>query len=149
MSTMDDLVTWLRAQIDEDERVARHAGDVRPVWVYDREKFRVLTADGQKALVTVDGTPLPDQWIVAAGTPAQPFLDVNGAHLARFDPARVLREVEAKRLIVSEWEKADEAAAMDASEVSARVAKFAFGLSLGALAGAYADRPGYREEWRP
>jgi hypothetical protein len=62
------------------------------------------------------------------------------AHIARHDPARVLAEVVAKRRIldlftppVSEW-----------GSETLRL----YGLAQ-LLALPYADRPGYREEWRP
>lgn len=93
MSGMDELVTWLRARLDDDERVARAAtywGDL---------PLGHLASDLE-------------------------------AHLIHWMPPRVLAEVEAKRRILDAYE--DET-----------------GYLLRLLALPYADRPGYREEWRP
>ena len=146
---MDDLIAFLRARIDEDEQAARNAGDVRPVWVYDRENFRVITAPGQRTLVSADGTPLPDRWIVAAGSPDRLFLDVNGAHIALHDPARVLAEVDAKRRIIDAYELATRAAVDD--PLNDEAVFYAKGLerSVLLLALPHAGHPDYREEWRP
>ena len=105
---MDDLVTWLRAQLDEDERIANR---VEP-----------NQAPNQlRAMVTRDGSP--------------PFLVVESD--------RVLAEVDAKRRLLDWLERRDDWAAdnniwtWDSTE------------ALSLLALPYADRAGYREEWRP
>lgn len=94
---MSDIVAFLRARIDEDEQAACRAGDVRGTgasrahasWSYHRERFEVA----------VDGVG----WSIAAkkiGGHGDPICDVDGEHIARWDPARVLAEVEAKRRII-------------------------------------------------
>lgn len=89
MSDVDDLVTQLRAQLDVDERVARAC-------IYDNATGRwyVQAADGYIHEAVTDETGLR----LATGT------DAVNVHAARHDPARVLREVEAKRLILNEYE---------------------------------------------
>lgn len=118
MSSMDDLIAWLRVQLDEDERVARRVGGLR---------WRAL--DGSGELVASDGRS------------AEVFGEIHwegvGQHIARWDPARVLAEVEAKRRIVDE-----------AIELQEREGRYAEAF-LVALAVPYADRPGYREDWQP
>jgi hypothetical protein len=61
--------------------------------------------------------------------------DEYAEHIARWDPARVLAEVNAKRRILDE-----------AVRLMSYDGEFQF---LELLALPYADRPGYREEWRP
>lgn len=98
---MDDLVTWLRSRLDEDERVAQAA---------EGSCWHVEYCD--------DG--------------------MAGFH-DHHDPARVLAEVKAKRAIV-DWidgELADDAAQQMPWELACH------------LAAVYADREGYRDEWRP
>lgn len=90
---MDDLVTWLLARLDEDERVAREAsGDT---WVVGTSKgYR----PGDVYAIAHDGTPAR----IAQGTACGPDISAeqSSAHIARHDPARVLAEVEAKRRLL-------------------------------------------------
>ncbi|MEV4767781.1 DUF6221 family protein [Micromonospora humida] len=111
---MDDLVTWLRAQLDDDERVARKAGQ-RGKWWF---------ASGDRS---VD-------------------LHALTAHAKRWDPARVLAEVDAKRSILS-LHRCDDAGGPDPI---CNVCLYTPTCeTVKTLALPYADRPGYREEWRP
>ena len=82
-----DLVAWLREQIDEDERVAQDARG--HVWRYDPERSTALVVDagsGQAIAYRPRSGDAP-----SAG---------DGIHIARWDPARVLAEVAAKRAIL-------------------------------------------------
>jgi len=153
----DDLVTWLRQQLDEDERVAleasRHGEHGTPTgehwqWV-EIEHDQVLTLDpmldeyvndgSQAALRSVEEYPtsmpytLP-HFIVTS----EEVSTVCGMHIARWDPARVLAEVEAKRsrigflvLLLGDPEIEDEAKMLLRFETQP-----------------YAGQPGWREEWR-
>ncbi|MGW0914664.1 DUF6221 family protein [Streptomyces sp. NPDC002784] len=131
---MEDLKVWLRTQLDEDERIARGVEDRSAPW--DGQWM----ADGNSAVRTVNGHVLfyrhgPD--------PLKPGLT---DHVAEHDPARVLRELDAKRrfldsllpdleqadrCIEGEWGSSD-----DLTERTLRL-----------LALPYAHRPGYRSEW--
>ncbi|GAB2731670.1 hypothetical protein GCM10027072_27960 [Streptomyces bullii] len=89
------------------------------------------------------------------------------AHIVRHDPARVLREIDAKRQVVTGYVKAIEtmeelallrermkASGQDTfmtemERVSAIHRRDVLNGVLRLLALPYADRPGYREEWRP
>jgi len=139
---MDDLVQWLRAQLDEDERIA---------WAAQRQRGGgewVARADAT-GIVAVEGLP------VRAGQPIpvvlHPDEDETAAHIAEHDPARVLREIDAKRRIIAEvipeidgmedridgeWGAGDP---MERESVTL----------LRLLALPYSDRPGYRDDWRP
>jgi hypothetical protein len=104
-----------------------------------------------------------------------PEADVNGAHIARHDPARVLAECEAKRRIV-EWHenwpvlvRTEPKMETDPADIRGYTMRMTqqiqwqtereyfrrFGEAppsgpiLRLLAAVYADHPDYREEWRP
>jgi hypothetical protein len=132
---VDDLVRWLGEQLDEDERTARESGGAA---------WEELPVSGW-----VHTSPLPatewqppgyDHHVASAPLPA------DRAHIIRHDPARVLREVDAKRRLVY--------LAVQLPKVTAGTDMFdnhrdAWAEVLKQLALPYADRPGYREEWRP
>src|SRR5262245_17316529 len=112
---MNDLVAFLRARLDEDEATARQA----------------MTAleSGWPDYQTYDG----------------PDLDAATDYLDRFPPARVLREVEAKRAIAGLHHQAERApnwcAECDEEWFPCP--------TLRHLATVYRDHPDYRQEWRP
>lgn len=130
---MDDLVTFLRARLDEDEQVARGSGQPSLSW----QNF------------DMDGELRDD---ANAGTVAAVPQEETRAHIARHDPARVLREVEAKRGVVRQYEGVREQARHPVSadnRMRARVAQGELGDVLRLLALPYADHPDHRSEWRP
>ena len=120
---MDELVRWLGEQLDEDERIARAVEDRSAPW--DGQWM----ADGDSAVRTVNGHVL---FYRHDSGPLKPGL---ADHVAEWDPARVLREIDAKRRILATLHE----------EGGDRMFADIFRL----LALPYADRPGYREEWRP
>jgi hypothetical protein len=156
---MDDLVQWLRAQLDEDERIARAAMDsVGPVLGAGQWRYAESLADegGQYWSITTvppsDTAPIVE--LVGSGMSGGGVHDEAVArHIARHDPARVLREIDAKQQLVERYEFAcNEAARLDIDEEEresrVRVAA-AFESCVLCLAAVYADRPGYLESWRP
>lgn len=92
----DDLVTFLRARLDEDERVALAVEDNSAPWSGQWESRGpdvLRTRNGHvlaMSTVTDDGRALP--------IPLKPG---TAEHWARHDPARVLAEVAGKRQIVA------------------------------------------------
>ncbi len=138
---MVDLARWLGQQLDEDERVALAATQHR--WIVSERKTPA-SAD----------SPSGDPFWVAAdegfGAPVFQFKDKRDAEfIAAWDPARVLREIDAKRGIVARYEFArHEAAALDIGEEErkTRIASAAaFQSCVLLLAGTFEDRPGYAE----
>lgn len=133
---MDDLVQWLRDQLDEDERIAKavrvphdwHQGpgddpewtDAEMVCMWPPEFHTPYERDKHWRGLSLEGSEL-------------------AAHIAAHDPARVLREIAAKRRMIGRINS--HAAIMGWDEVH--------GDLLRSLALPYADRPGYREDWRP
>jgi hypothetical protein len=123
---VDDLVRWLGAQLDEDERVAR--GCSGTAW---REH--------------------PKNWVSAPNRVALVVHDGDRSHVVRHDPARVLREIDAKREIVRQHVPVGDGTVC-LSYCHTRKPGEAQAwpcLTLRLLALPYSDRPGYRDEWKP
>lgn len=123
---MNDLVIFLRAQLEEDERGGGVEGDGH----WECTSTGVLDLGGIEGFDGVVQGPRDAIY-----------------HMARHDPARVLAEVEAKRRIL------DVAVALAETQgdgpVGERLMKDASDLLLAHLCSAYAGQPGYREMWRP
>lgn len=126
----DGLVQWYGKQLDWDERVAKTAGRRSPEW----------------KLGSLDDQELGDaHWLNP----------VELQHAALHDPARVLREIDAKRQILvvhdAVWVDTGDADGNDRSGyfcTECDTAPFPC-RTLRLLALPYADRPGYLESWRP
>ncbi|WP_406444497.1 DUF6221 family protein [Streptomyces sp. NBC_01613] len=121
---MDDLVQWLGEQLDEDtERATTAAEEDGPDWRYD----------GHAVVTRREGD------LVAVGS--QEFMEpFRGEHIAEWDPARVLREIDAKRRVITGLQHLTHSEDPFVSSIADD--------SLRLLAEPYADRPGYQESWR-
>lgn len=131
-----DLVAFLRARLDEDERIARAA--TPGPWEQTPERVGFLASEEYWDVVDCSGTPAARE---------------NAEHIARHDPARVLADIDAKRqLIALHQEKQEQGYGSDFcaecgfGEVSQSY--YPCG-TLRLLALPYAGHPDYREEWRP
>jgi hypothetical protein len=182
---VDELVRWLGEQLDEEERIAREAsggtvvgepGSWQPAPGGDEwEAFRTDCDEDELLVALRPDLPRPPDvmgglWgaIVdfkpefedpRVSSPLPQFV-----HAARHDPARVLREIDAKRKLLvlhrsvtrtdftsptgepaGPLEVCHECDANttdpDWPDSPCRTLRY--------LARPYADRPGYREEWRP
>jgi hypothetical protein len=137
------LVVWLRAQFDDDERIARACGDVP--WV-----------DDVPGMVHVDPAAIRgNKWAfghlgyVVSADPSD-LGNAYRAHIAAHDPARVLREVAARRRILNECLKEIERENATGRRYPASTAWALAVTTIRLLALPYADRPGYRaEKWKP
>ncbi|WP_275558459.1 DUF6221 family protein [Streptomyces sp. 5-6(2022)] len=137
----DGLVEFLRARLDEDEQIARRACEYAEAeWRLDEEfgetvlwwppEPHIAEKEREKGLPVVS-----DQWR------GQTIDSRIAPHVARHDPARVLREIDAKRETVH-WHLHEECCSVCLDDVE--------GCPLfRALATPYADHPDYREGWRP
>jgi hypothetical protein len=130
VSGVDELSTFLRACLDDDERVARealHEDAVRPgEWMTEHHGM-----DPEAPMTChIAEDRAGHYWSVA-----HKVYIPNAEHIARWDPARVLAEVEAKRRILDL-----------AAELQEREGRYADDF-IRALAQPYAGRPGWREEW--
>ena len=128
---VDDLIAFLTARLDEDEAAAK-ASWPGP-WDYETE----VGGFGPVGCVLM---PIPQHKGARTGltsfTPLGTQDADTAAHIARHDPARVLREVAAKRAIIAQWEH---------SPVGSPVLTNA----LYQLAAVWSDHPDYRQEWAP
>lgn len=139
---MDDLVRWLGEQLDEDEAKARAAGGEAWQWEHgygdmcnDRTCPYGELATDEAVIMQVHGFDVQQDDRQVAD------------HIARHDPARVLREIDAKRKIIAAYAQV---AANDVNEVEyAHGYANALGDAVRLLALPYADRPDYRAEWAP
>ena len=143
----DDLVTWLRAQIDEDERVAHAVADHRQRrgelrWTQtDPDRTPGLIGDECGNVVTYD-EGRPNEW--------------QAAHIVRHDPYRVLRQVERDRRILDRHASYDfPYNPEDGPGEYSWTGRCDYCHDpwpcpdLRDVAAPYADRPGYRDEWKP
>lgn len=136
----DDLVAFIRARLDEDERIAREAGGDE--WIqgektvdWDDETDDEITAPSgyimrgdDDAVVYDEGTPSPKQ----------------ATHIARFDPARVLRGVDAKRRIVASCEPDHYDSVGSGDDTTALATEVLWG-----IASEWSTHSHYLQEWTP
>lgn len=135
----DDLVVWLRGQLDVDAHVAASAiqetGGAQ--WEPDDGGCCVVVSVPDSQRLTGDDGPL-----VAETRHWQ-----NSEYIARHDPAFVLADIAAKRAVLAEVDLVATEHRPGDSDSVARCAQMEYVLRL--FAAAYADRDGYRDEWRP
>lgn len=140
----DAALAWLRAQLDDDERLAREAGP--GPWL------AITTNDftgGPDSALDLGG---PQGRVVLAGWfDDDPLRPTEAEHIARWDPARVLAEIEAKRRILDDYDivvsairRVDDVEGNQLlyARRDARMSDIRW------LAQPYADRPGFPQEWR-
>lgn len=145
MSDVDDLVTFLRARLDEDDAAARAASwdewDSTHWHTHHRAQY-----DGRWAVIDA-----ADDGVITSVDPQASDDPGVAAHIARHDPARVLREVEAKRQIMRVHNARDNWGTCIGCPRDAG-GSMHVGIDecpiLRALALSYADHPDYREDWR-
>lgn len=132
---MDDLIAFLNARLDEDERYATNGGQLRG------DRWTALEISPSRVTWEVVG---------GGGAPIQ-ALDWQAEHIARHNPKRVLDEVAAKRKLLQEiWAGLADFAA-NIAEIrgdDCGVLEYRAGL-LKLFALPYADHPDYDEAWRP
>lgn len=148
---MDDLLRWLGEQLDEDERIARRAFEyASPEWHLDEEFGETVLWWPPEPHVAENerkhGLPVTaDRWrgmtIDASGQQIAP-------HIATHDPARVLREIDAKRELLRRYEAMAADVLVLTSGTQEILSEYRR-VILPSLAAGYSDRPGFREEWRP
>lgn len=144
-----ELVDFLKARLDEDEQIARRASEYAEAQWRLEEEFgetvlwwppepRIAEKEREHGLPVVS-----DHWrgqtIESNGPSIAP-------HIARHDPARVLREVEAKRRIVVAREKTPtEIEDPEFEEGTESALEYVLRL----LALPYADHADYDANWKP
>ena len=125
------LTEFLLSRIAEDEQAARDVSIAESSrWHHSRDGVYGMGFVSRRIAMLDTGNRVP------AGA---------GEHIARWDPARVLAECEAKRRIVNMW--ADSFGQWNATQADA--ARAQKDSTLRFLALPYADHPDYQEAWRP
>lgn len=179
------MITWLRAQLDEDEAWARAASKPYP-YADDGAKAPDGGVHWQWAAgenwEPVTPNPVLDEFVAEPGHPcylltveewptngrqspnkyAYEIVEMDSAaagHIVRHDPARVLAEVAAKRLIIADHSTLhtivdgfcvqEGGACTHAGESWCNWHGTDNCSTVRLLAVPYADRVGYLEEWRP
>lgn len=152
---MDDLITWLRAQLDDDERGALVVPEPSRRWTYESY---VDQRDGTVGLL--DMGDRPGREAPQPGVGLDDLLtDAEAAHIARHDPGSVLREVEAKRLLLGDHTSPhtvvdgfcveEGGPCTHAGEGYCQIDSWEGCRTQRLLALPFSDRPGYQESWRP
>jgi len=126
------IVEFLRARLDEDEAAAKAASP--GPWHVGEDGDEVMAVDEVKVTA---GFALSNRQLLA-----------TTVHIARHDPARVLREVESKRAIVDAAVIAWNESCNPTDEFWSGVEPMMRGV-LRRLASVYADHPDYDPAWRP
>ena len=141
-----ELAEFLTACLDEDEAAAKAAAG--PDWLEDGSPSLVVFTRQQD-----EG---PRQGVRGIAWCSNGYDDdrANMAHIARHDPARVLREVEAGRHLIADYSAVTEDAPPDrylpTGELQPEWAQVeCLHRELTRRAGVYSDRPGYRQVWAP
>lgn len=163
MSEAEEIAAFLAARLDEDEEDAREAmNDLDGNWSYTD------TPGGNHKVTDRLGYSVSEHYDVDSA----PWF--TGRHIARHDPARVLREVEAGRKLLREHERLIERKASHEAHLRAaphytpftapgypsaydlqreghfleQALPLARGL-VAAKAAVYSDHPDYRQAWKP
>ena len=132
MTETDAEIAFLDARMDEDEAAAKVAAGVAgPDWTWETG----LSAGEATDYVTgTDGTLLLD---TLGG------IESEAPHVARHDPARVLREVEAGRALIAEYRRALEKAPGNRPLLNT------LRRLISSRAAVWSDHPDYDPAWRP
>lgn len=148
MSDLDGLVPWLHEQLDARERTARAAAEAVEGGDWSPRDDGGVAARGPRGITVALG---PEGFM-------NPAVE---DHIAAHDPARVLRDIEAKKRLIGNHKTDDKGCCRTCAHWTSdwvdgfKVDRVAYEgvrapcLTLRLLALPYTDRPGYREEWRP
>lgn len=131
---MDELARWLGEILDAEAEQARAAADGDSGEWFVGDKWNVYRVEDETPRDEVETNAL-----VCWGN-----VKDQSEHIAEHDPARVLRDIEAKRDLLRLAERAH-----DYPETFMNGFASALEGTLRLFAAAYADQPGYLEEWRP
>lgn len=134
------LTGFLAARLDEDEATARHSGPALVAWL------TLHDSSGQMGYTTVASSDEYGPWVADGRDLPEPA----SARIV-YDPARVLREVEAKRAIIRDAESLLDPPLALAPFLSAADPLYGDVLNgiLRHLAAAWSDHPDYDPAWTP
>lgn len=138
---MSDIVEFLKARLDEDEEVARASISgvpERAEWSYEPWSSSVEGSGEVIAPNGRDDSGYPEYITCDMEGLSKAVSQKDGPHIARHDPARVLREVAAKRALLA-W--------MGNYHNIHPDNRIYLNASLYVMAASYADHPDYQKEW--
>lgn len=141
---MPDIIEFLRARYDEDEQIALDAYGAR--W----EVGPTFGALNNRVYVREEGDPIDSvgTCVIAGQVANVPQFRDNAQHIARWDPARVLAEVEAKRQVIDHaelWAATLHETPEGWTEAATTAYRMAMAWTLNLLAATYADHPDYAQ----
>jgi hypothetical protein len=145
----DSLVQFVRDRLCEDAQIARAAcwDEQSDAWTYRSPQG----ADAKYERHTI--VDYCGDGVVVVVTPENADAEGVGRHVARHDPARVLSEVEAKRLLLAEHLplllSSSQRFFCDCQAQDGVITALYPCLTVQLLALPHADHADYREEWRP
>lgn len=146
---MNDLISWLRTQLDADAEMAHQAAVANPGaaathWSAEQVD-RQSPIDGlwRKCWAIV---PKRVEGIVLAEVPTD-ILPRVVKHIEAHDPARVLRQVQAHRAILDDYDRALARRREHRDDVASAADLLSMLRTVKRLASIYSDRDGYTEEW--
>ncbi|EGD23955.1 DUF6221 family protein [Prescottella equi] len=127
---MNDIIAFLRARLDEDEITARGALHAAP-----------HTGTDDHGTWHANGAEVAGEAMHFWDNPTNVLTEWQASHIARHDPARALREVEAKRRILDRAEQLhdDPFDTVLFTEYDETI--------LPLMAAAYSDHPDYQPHW--
>lgn len=129
-----ELISFMHACLDDEAALAQAASP--GPWNVNAESDEVLAVDG---IAVADGFALSGRQLRA-----------TTEHIARHDPARALRGIEVKRAIMALHTQSIRDGGCQVCDVpGGRRLRPDACTTVRMLAAEYADRPGYREEWKP
>jgi len=161
---MDELAAFVDARLAEDETAARLAiwssDDDAATWTAgSRGPYEVAGRTHEKEWYVVDGY---DEGVIGTVRPQAAADEAVAEHIARYDPARALREVEAGRRILARHVHVPSTTPWtgpDGTDFGCRecgyeddygtIAPTGWCDDLRDLLYRWADHPDYRQEWRP
>ena len=139
-------MAFVKARLDEDEAAAWDAADGDSGRWFTGEKWNVYRAED-----TAPDAGTDEHDLVVYGN-----VKSQSEHIARHDPARVLREVAAGRAILAEHFPEDRGESLPGADCGVCYYTGTPGspaqwpcLTLRSLAGIWDDHPDYRPEWKP
>ncbi|WP_415395191.1 DUF6221 family protein [Rhodococcus globerulus] len=147
---MSDVIAFLNARLDDDEAVALTSQAVNyqsnsGVWTFSdgeaEAEWESQRRFGGRCKVVVHSSVRGGNFALdSSGNPRTQNPDM--IHIARYDPARALRDVAAKRGVIREME-----AARTSLEERGINVPFFITWTLWHLAAVYSDHPDYQKEW--
>lgn len=150
MVGVNDLIAWLRTQLDTDERRALAANVkqddpdwwVSPVIATAGEHFTVRSRRDNRPIARVqrlDGDEDDPAGILDGEAVAE--------HIASHDPARVIRQVQAHRALLDDYDRAIARRREHPDDVASAADLLSMVRTVKRLSSIYSDRDGYNPEW--